>query len=341
MKTYRNLWDQLVSKENFELAVKRALRKKKKTRELLRFIDNRAELTERARQIVISGNFRTSEYRHKTVYEPKQREISVLPFFPDRIIHHAFMNVLIPIWDRMFCSDSYACRTGFGIHRASKRVMQFVRRSKYFLQCDVRKFYYSIDHEILFAAISRKIRDKRLLVVVKDVIDSTAQGSGIPIGNFCSQWFGNLYLHDLDMFVKHELRAADYIRYCDDFCLFSDDKKELRRWLDEIRNFIWDKLRLTFSHAEIAPVSSGVDFLGYRHFRNRVLLRKSAATRIRRRLRNIMANPDRLRGNPDRARGRVASTLGWIMHSAHGISIPVVPDSWRPRRKNDGLRGSL
>jgi retron-type reverse transcriptase len=311
LKTHRNLWTQFISAENFDLAVRRALKNKKKTREIRDFIADRENLTECLRRLVERGEFRTSAYRERTIYEPKMREISILPFWPDRIVHHAVMNVLIPIWDASFCSDSYACRTGFGLHPASRRTMQFVRRNKYFLQCDIRKFYPTMDHGVLMRGILHKIRDRKLLAIIEDIIDSTPS-PGIPIGNFCSQWFGNLYLDELDRFVKQDLGVADYVRYCDDFILFSDDKKLLGRFRERIREFLSRRLCQRFSFAEIAPVSAGVDFLGYRHFPRAVLLRKSTIARLRRRLKTIARAPDK---TTMRIVGQLAAMRGWAMHA--------------------------
>jgi hypothetical protein len=324
MKTHGNLWSRFISEKNFALAAKRALRNKRKTGEIRRFIKDIPGNTEEIRQSVIRGEFKTAEYRKKTIYEPKKRDIHILPFYPDRVVHHALMNILIPIWDKMFVRDSYACRPGRGLHSASRRVMQFIRRNEYYLQCDVRKFYPNVNHEILYDIIARKIRDEKILGIIRNIIDSVDGEINLPIGNFCSQWFGNLYLHELDMFVKHDLHVRDYVRYCDDFCLFSDDKRKLNVWRDEIRRFLSDNLRLNFSYAEIAPVACGVDFCGYRHFPNRVFLRKSTARRIMRRIKKIIAlSPERRKDDPH-IRGQIAAMKGWTRHASHNLILPQI-----------------
>jgi hypothetical protein len=314
-KTHRDLWESFVSRENFDLALKKALRHKKKKRGVLQFLagDVAARLEE-LRLSVIRGGFSTSKYRQVTIFEPKKRDIFILPFYPDCIIHHALMNVLAPIWHSMFFRDSYACRPGMGIHVSSRRVMGFIRRNKYVLQCDIRKFYPSISHDILFGIISRKIADERLLKLVKNIVYSIEVGGpglGIPIGNLSSQWFGNLYMNELDSFVKHELRCRDYIRYCDDFCLFSDDKDELRSHLDRMRAFLAERLGLGFSYAEIFPTGEGLDYLGYRHFPDFVLIRKSTALRIRKRIGRIKVFDKR----DPYVCGQVASANGWTRHA--------------------------
>ena len=324
MKTHKRLWDRFISRENFAHAAYRALRNKKKTGEIRRFLRDMPGQTERVRQLVLSGKFTTSQYRVKIVHEPKRREIYILPFYPDRIVHHALMNVLMPIWDAMFSRDSYCCRPGFGIHRASLRTMEFARRRKYFLQCDVRKFYPSINHKVMYDIIARKVRDKKILAIIQNIIDSKEGETNLPIGNFCSQWFGNLYLNELDTFVKQVLRVKDYIRYCDDFCLFSDDKRELNGWLAEIRQFLFDKLKLTFSYAEIAPTNAGVDFMGYRHFPNVVKLRKSTMRRVMRRIKRIERIPIETRRADIHIRSQIASMHGWAGHASHNMRIPAI-----------------
>ena len=267
------------------------------------FMKNPAENLEQIRRSVIDGEFRTSRYRRKIILEPKRREIFILPFSPDRIVHHAVMNVLIPIFDPMLIRDTHACRPGYGLHSASARVMEFVRRNEYILQCDVKKFYPSINHAKLYGIISRKVADKKLLAIIRDIIYSIGGEKNMPIGNFCSQWFGNIYLSELDHFIKRELHCRDYLRYCDDFCLFSKDKRQLREWLGRIRDFLRDELLLELSYCEIFPVASGLDFLGYRHFPEFILLRKRTARRLRRRLRN----------GPSME--QVASAWGWTKHA--------------------------
>jgi retron-type reverse transcriptase len=324
MKTHKRLWDKFISRENFAHAAFRALRNKVKTSEIKRFMRDMPGNTERVRRLVESGKFTTSEYRVKTIFEPKRREIFILPFMPDRIIHHALMNILMPIWDAMFSRDSYCCRPGYGIHSASLRTMQFVRRNKYFLQCDVRKFYPSIDHNVMYNIIARKVADKKILAIVRDIIDSTPGEVNLPIGNFCSQWFGNLYLNELDTFVKQVLRVPDYVRYCDDFCLFSNDKKVLHGWLAEIRKFLADKLKLTFSYAEVSQTSAGVDFMGYRHFPKFVKLRKSTMRRVMRRIKRLERIPIETRRADIHIRSQIASIHGWAKHASHDMRLPRI-----------------
>jgi hypothetical protein len=251
----------------------------------------------------------------------------VLPFAPDRIVQHALMNVLSPIWEKLFISDSYACREGKGVHAGSVRTMEFVRRNKYVLKCDISKFYPSIDQEILLAIIKRKIKCPDTLWLIENIVHSFPGGKNVPIGNYTSQWFGNLYMNELDQYVKHELKIKDYIRYCDDFCLFHNDKKILNDCRDKIGAFIAERLSLSFSRCDVFPISHGVDFLGYRHFDNYVLLRKRTAKRVRRRLAALPGLYERGKISDEQYRSSVASTWGWIKHAnSHNLAVKLELD---------------
>jgi retron-type reverse transcriptase len=311
-KRYGHLWQTLISPENFADAYSKAIRHKKKKDSIIRFALDRDANLEAVRRLVAAKQFHTSRYHEKQIYEPKPRIIYILPFYPDRIVQHALMNILIPVWDSMFIEDSYACRAGRGLHSGSRRTMEYVRRNKYCLKCDISKFYPSIDHDVLLGIIRRKIKDPNVLWLVEDIVRSVSGGKNAPIGNFCSQWFGNLYLNELDHFVKSQLHVRDYIRYCDDFCLFSNDKEVLNDAAKKIGTFIGDVLKLRFSKCDLFPVKHGVDFLGYRHFDNYVLLRKSTARRVRKRF-------DRLPGlyaagkiTFERFQSSIGSSKGWL-----------------------------
>jgi hypothetical protein len=308
----------MTSKDNISAAVRLALRHKKRNKEIRRFLEDVPQNTESVRNLLLSGDFSTSRYRHRTIFEPKMRELSVLPFSPDRIVHHALMNIAIPIWDKMFITDSYACRQGYGLHKASAKAMEFVRRKKYCLQCDIRRFYPNIRHDVMMNCVKKKIRDGKVLGVMENIIESVPN-PGMPIGNFCSQWFGNLYLHEMDMFVKHSLGVKEYLRYADDFCLFSNDKKQLGEWREKLREFLGGKLRLMFSYAEIMPTADGIDFCGYRHFPGYVKMRKNTLIRQMRRMRVLSGlDPGKICGD-DHLRGQLASLVGWCKHARNGV----------------------
>lgn len=312
MKRHGNLYEKLTTAENIHLAWQEARRGKSSKAAVRRFeMDPEANLA-RIREMLAQKTYQPSPYKTKMIYEPKKRLIYILPFDPDRIIHHALMQVVEPIWTGLFISDSYACIRGRGLHAGSRRTMEFVRRNRYCLKMDISKFYPSVDHAIMFDIIRQKIKCPDTLEMFHKIIYSIPDGKNVPIGNYTSQWMGNLYLNELDMFVKQTLRVKDYVRYCDDFCLFHDDKAVLNRTAGEIETFLADRLALTLSKRDLFPVSRGVDFLGYRHFPGHILLRKSTSIRIRRRLSKLPGLLVAGRITLDRFRGSVASVNGWM-----------------------------
>ncbi|MBD5400162.1 reverse transcriptase [bacterium] len=308
MKTYKHLWDEFISAENFDLAARKAVRGKRGRISTQKFLRRRTRKLARLREMLERGEYKTGRYRIFTIYEPKQRQIYMLPLYPDHIVHHALMNILAPIWIKIFLADSYACIPGRGLHPASQKCVSHVRKNKYVLQCDISKFYPSIRHDIMKKIIRKKISDKRMLALLDDIITSAGGDVGMPIGNLTSQWMGNLYLNELDIFVKHHLRARHYIRYCDDFCIFANDTRELARYRDEIAEFIRDNLDLHFSKAFIKPTAVGVNFIGYRHFANHIVLTRVGARKMRRRIQSVINNAE----ISACMRGRIASLSGWL-----------------------------
>jgi len=312
--------------ENVQLAYHKAALHKSKHKGVIKTKNKLEERLEALRQSLINKTFTTSKYWEKIVYEPKMRTIYVLPFYPDRIVQHALMNLITPIWDNIFIYDSYACREGKGIHSGSLRTMQFVRRNKYVLKCDISKFYPSVDHDILLEIIKKKIKCPDTLWLIEDIIRSFPGGKNVPIGNYTSQWFGNLYMNEVDQYIKHDLQKKyghiDYLRYCDDFCLFHDNKKVLNECRELLTIFIDEKLKLKFSKCDVFPVSRGVDFLGYRHFDNYKLLRKSTTKRVRKRLTALPYLYEKKKITFEQFRSSVASTFGWFKHAnTHNLQV--------------------
>ena len=234
MKRYGNLWDEVVSHENLLRAYRNARRGKRGHRRVERFEFRRESELARLREELLAGTYLPGGYRTFMLYDTKARMISAAPF-RDRIVHHALCNVLEPIFERSFIHDSYASRKGKGTHAALRRYQQFARQNAYVLKCDVRKFFPSIDHQILKDRIARKIKDEDVLALAGSIIDNSNEQvsvpghfpgddlftqldrrRGLPIGNQTSQFFGNVYLDALDHFIKEDLGCPGYIRYVDD-----------------------------------------------------------------------------------------------------------------------------
>lgn len=322
MKRYGNLFNKITTLDNLQIAYRKSSRGKHWQRAVKVYDKDPLPWLVKLQESLKNGTFHTAHYKTKQIYEPKERTIYILPFYPDRIVHHAVMNVLEPIFDKLMIKDSYACRKGKGQHAGSNRCMEMVRRNKYCLKCDISKFYPSVNHAILKRIIRHKIKDKKLLWLLYEIIDSTHTETNVPIGNYLSQWFGNLYMNEVDKYVKHKLRVKDYIRYCDDFCFFSNNKDELREIRSWLPEYLDKQLKLKLSKCQLFPTSQGVDFLGYRHFPRYILVRKRTAKRIRRHLRETMHLLKCGRITPKTARSKIASAKGWIQHAnAHNYAM--------------------
>ncbi len=326
--------------DNLELAYSKASKGKHWQRKIKIYDENPKPWLEKLKESLEQGTFKTSKYTTKNIYEPKERTIYILPFYPDRIVQHAIMNVLEPIWEKLLIADSYACIKGKGQHAGSKKCMEFVRRYKYCLKCDISKFYPSIHHETLKRIIRKKIKDTRLLALMDGIIDSTHTDTNVPIGNYLSQWFGNIYLNELDMYVKHRLKLKGYIRYCDDFCFFSNDKEELRHIRAWLPVYLADTLHLKLSKCELFPVSQGVDFLGYRHFPKYILVRKKTAKRMKARLKALIHELKRGIISKEQAVSKIASANGWISHAnAHNYSVANhISELWEEVNASESFR---
>lgn len=307
MKTYKNLFEKVCSYETLYNSYLKARRGKKKFPEVIRFNYNLEDELSKLQSELQNQTFKTGKYRHFIIFEPKERKISALPF-RDRIVHHAVHSVIEPIFDKKFIYDSYACRKRKGTHAGADRLQKFIREADnnyYVLKCDVSKYFPSVNHEVLKKIIRKKIADKKLLWLLDNIIDSTEKG--IPIGNLTSQLFANIYLNELDEFVKYELKikyphkyrdktgwgTLYYIRYMDDFIILHESKQELQELKEEIRLFLVSiKLTLHPKKANISPVRLGIDFLGYRIFNNYRLVRKSTVKRFLKNVKGKIKNYD-------------------------------------------------
>lgn len=313
MKRHGNLFDQIITMDNLELAYRKARRGKGWQTVVKRVEKDVPGHLQRIQDMLLSKTYTTSPYKLKKIFEPKERLIYVLPFYPDRIIQHAVMNVLEPIWDSLFIYDSYACRVGKGIHKGSLRTMEFIRKNKYCLKCDISKFYPSINHNIAYDIIQRKIKCPDTLWLLKDIIYSIDGDCNVPIGNYTSQWIGNLYMNELDILIKQTYGIKHYIRYCDDFLLFHNDKRFLHYMTNVITDYLSTRLKLRLSKCSLFPVTQGVDFLGYRHFPGGyILLRKNTVKRMKKRLKRLPYQFRRGHITAEQLRSSIASTNGWM-----------------------------
>lgn len=338
MKTYRRLYDELCSFENLYRAYRAARRGKRSNSAVADFeLDQEGELL-RLRDELTARTWKPGPYHNFYVHDPKRRLISAAPF-RDRVVHHALVNVLEPIWEPRFIHDSYANRLGKGTHRALARGGEFARRWKYVLQCDVRQFFPAIDHALLRVEIARLVRDDDVLELVDEVLASgvgvlrdeyemrwfagddllaALRPRGLPIGNLTSQFWANVYLNGFDHFVKRELRCEGYLRYVDDFLLFADDKAKLHAWRAAIiERLAGLRLRLHESRAQVSPVTNGIPFLGFRVYPTHRRLKRRNGVRFERRLHALCQRMVRGEVRPAEAS---AAVRGWLNHASHGAT---------------------
>lgn len=300
------MYEQISSFENLFIAANEAKKNKARKLPIMRYFANLEENLINTHNHLIWQSYRPKPHRKFFVYEPKKRLISAPPF-DDRVVHHAIHRVIEPIIDKRFIFDSYACRKGKGTHAGADRAQKFIRIVKrnhgrvYALKADISKYFDSIDHSVLKSIISTHLsclKTKQLLGLIIDSAETQARGTGIPIGNLTSQLFANMYLNELDQFVKHELRERFYIRYMDDFVIIHHDKAHLQRLRCVIERWLWQVLKLKANHkTQVFPVSTSsgrsLDFLGYRIYATHRLLRKCTAKKFKhkvKRLRTLYAS---------------------------------------------------
>ncbi|MDD3178412.1 MAG: reverse transcriptase domain-containing protein [Candidatus ainarchaeum sp.] len=288
MKSYNNLWSEFISFRNLFLAFKKARKVKPNSKQVLDFSFNLEKNLFSLQKELIENKYSVSAYNVFTIFEPKERIIKSLPF-KDRVVQHALINIIEPIFEKSFIYDSFACRKNKGIHFGLNRLKKVIQNKsclKYFLKADIKKYFFSIDHSILKEIIFKKIKDKSLQNLISIVIDSDCSNlsinKGVPIGNLTSQLFANIYLNEFDQYIKHNLFVSKYFRYVDDFLIFSNSKKDLNKILYCCRVFLKKelKLKIPFKKANIYLTNNGVDFIGYVIYPNFIKVRTKSLKRF-------------------------------------------------------------
>lgn len=283
MKRVGKLFDVTFSEEGLYQAYLNARRGKRGKRACFEFEINLGGNLRMLHKKIHTGSYTPRPYHKFTVYEPKPREIRA-PAFRDIVVQHAIYRTIYPIFDRCFISTSFACRKGFGTHRASDHTQNALRShdgNLYTLKLDVRKFFYSIDRNILRSLIERKIKDLRLvdMMMLFAVMDEPV---GIPIGNLLSQIYALIYLNPVDHFVKRKLRVRHYVRYVDDMVLVGLTRSQCLEFREQIVAFLKNELHLGLSKSTIAKIKRGVNFVGYRTWRTKRFIRKYSLHKFQR-----------------------------------------------------------
>jgi len=332
MKRYGNLYEKIYDMDNLRLAHKNARKGKGWYKEVIMVDSDEERYLTMLQNMLIEKTYKTSEYITFTKQDgTKERLIYKLPYFPDRICQWAIMQVIEPIIIKSLTKDTYSALPGRGIHQAKNRLQTAIHtdvvNTQYTLKLDVKKYYPSIDHDILKAKYRRLFKDDDLLWILDEIIDSTPGNKGIPIGNYLSQYSGNFYLSAFDHWIKEVKKVQYYFRYMDDVVILSATKQELHRLKREIDDYFLIELKLTIKdNWQVFPTAiRGIDFVGYRIFFDYALLRKSTCKTFKKRMRGI--NKKCLSGLEMNYSEwcSINSYKGWLMHcNSYRLSMKYI-----------------
>lgn len=353
MKRIGNIYTEICSFENLYEAYLQARKCKRYRYEVLRFSAHLEENLLAIQRELQEKTYEIGEYHKFIISEPKKRLIMALRF-RDRVVQWAIYRQLNPLFEKQFIRDSYACRKGKGTHEAINRLQYWMRKADrsgrewYCLKMDITKYFYRVDHATLLRILERKIKDKDLLWLLERIIncdkeafglrldDDIAQSAeeerlmecGMPIGNLTSQMFANLYLNELDQFVKHELREHCYERYMDDSLILSDSKEKLWNDLERITEFLEKELKLKLNDkTSIRPIRCGIEFVGFRIWATHRKLRKSSAKKLKRGLKWIKTQYAEGKVTFQEVKPNIMSYLGVLQHfNSYNLTQSVLQD---------------
>lgn len=303
MKRLGNLYAKITSLKNLQEADRKGQRGKSNQYGVLLHNSHQEGNLLVVQDMLVNKTYRTSEYDIFTINEGKERVVYRLPYFPDRITHHAIMNVLEPAFVDSFTTDTYSCIKERGIHLLLRNLRSDLKDhagTRYCLKLDIKKFYPSIDHDVMKALLRRKFKDKDLLWLLDEIIDSAP---GLPIGNYLSQYLANFYLSYFDHWLKECKGVKYYYRYADDIVILDSDKSRLHSLNEDITKYLQDIKLEVKENYQVFPVDSrGIDFIGYVFYHTHVRIRKTIKKNFARKLKGNHNHPSR------------ASYLGWLGH---------------------------
>ena|SRR3989344_2544098 len=290
MKVFSHIYNKVISLENLFQAWNEFKRGKRRKSDVGYFERHLEDNIFKLRNELINKTYHHSVYTGFYIKDPKIRHIHKA-MVRDRIVHHALFKVLTPIFEATFIADSYSSRVDYGTHKGFEKLVTYARkvsknytRDCWALKCDIKKFFHSLDHQILLSIIKTKIDDPEMVWLLKELVESyeTAPGKGVPIGNLTSQLFANIYLNKLDQFIKHQLKVKYYLRYADDFIILNENKNNCYYYIRILINFLGNnlKLRLHPNKILIRKLSWGIDFVGYVVLPHHQVLRTKTKRRI-------------------------------------------------------------
>lgn len=335
LKRYNKLYEQIYDFENLYASYLEARKNKRYKHEVLEFSANLEENLISLQNELIWEEYRVGKYREFFVYEPKKRLIMCLPF-RDRVVQWAIYRVIAPFFMKGFYRHSYACIKKRGTHAAADTLQSWLVKVKdeeyYHLKLDMSKYFYRVNHDILLKIILKKIKDKKVLNLLEGLIKSEGNkfglplwhepgetdliGSvGMPIGNLTSQLFANIYLNELDKFVKQTLREKYYIRYMDDVIILNKDKEKLHLVKKEIEYFINNDLELHLNNkTALRPVKTGINFVGFRIWHNHRRMKKKSLVKMKKRIKYIQKAYSRGEIGFKEANATMQSYFGIMQH---------------------------
>ena len=318
MKSYNHLYEQFISDENIELAIKNALKGKKDRRSVKKRLES-PSLKQEIKYYAM--HFKNRKHKPKLIYDGIQRKVRsiIVPSIDEQIVHHMVVNVLKPIFMRGMYQHSYGSLPNRGGHKGKKAIEKFIRKHpkdcKYVLKMDIRKYFDSIPHDIFLRNLRNIIHDERFFAVIEEITNVVPQG--LPLGFYTSQWAANWYLTGLDHYIKEQLHAPFYIRYMDDMVIFCSNKRKLHRMKDAIESYLnyslglelkdnWQVFRFDYNGKY-----RFLDFMGFRFYRNRTTLRRSIMLKATRKARRLY-KAEKITVYATR---QMLSYLGWIKHT--------------------------
>ena len=321
-KTIRNVYDKEVSFEKLLEAHRKARRGKREKRKVILL-----ELVLEEQLLQLEKDLKNCTYKHGKytkfkIYQPKERIIMASEYI-DRIVHQWYVQHFIkPYFVPQFINTTYACIEGRGMHKASKDVQKAMKSAKakwqnyYILKMDITKYFHNIDKRILWDILKRKVKDKKLLWLTREILLSTEGMLGLPLGNYTSQMFANIYLNELDQYAKHKLKCKYYYRYMDDMVILCENKEKAKNILSSITIFLENNLKLTLnSKTRIFKDIQGVNFCGYKINERRMKIRHASKCRMKRKLKKYTQQLKEGKISLPEIQRSIAGWLGYVKHA--------------------------